>query len=347
MLDIVIIGSGPAGLSAAIYGSRSGLDILVIEKISHGVGQIAEADCINNYLGFSSIRGFELGMQFRTHAEACGVRFQESEAIKLERTDACWKIYSKDGSCIQSKTVIYAAGASHRHLNVFGEEALIGKGVSYCATCDGTFYKGKDVAVIGGGNTAVGDALYLSDLCHKVYLIHRQNSFRANTESLTNLKSKKNVHIITPAKVTKIIGEEAMGVFAVQVETNNSTIPNEALSKTSDIPNETLSRTSDIPNEALSITSDIPNEALSITSDIPVSGVFIAVGRQPATDILQDIVPLNEQGYIVADENGRTSLDNFFAAGDVRSKENRQIITAAADGANAAISAEKYLTARI
>ena len=314
MLDIVIIGSGPAGLSAAIYGSRSGLDILVIEKISHGVGQIAEADCINNYLGFSSIRGFELGMQFRAHAEACGVRFQESEAIKLERTDTSWKIYAKDGSCIQSKTVIYAAGASHRHLNVFGEEALIGKGVSYCATCDGTFYKGKDVAVIGGGNTAVGDALYLSDLCHKVYLIHRQNSFRANTESLTNLKSKKNVHIITPAKVTKIIGEEAMGVFAVQVETNNSTIPNEALSR---------------------------------TSDIPVSGVFIAVGRQPATDILQDIVPLNEQGYIVADENGRTSLDNFFAAGDVRSKENRQIITAAADGANAAISAEKYLTARI
>ena len=170
------------------------------------------------------------------------------------------------------------------------------------------------MAVIGGGNTAVGDALYLSDLCHKVYLIHRQNSFRANTESLTNLKSKKNVHIITPAKVTKIIGEEAMGVFAVQVETNNSTIPNETLSK---------------------------------TSDIPVSGVFVAVGRQPATDILQGIVPLNEQGYIVADENGRTSLDNFFAAGDVRSKENRQIITAAADGANAAISAEKYLTARI
>lgn len=325
MLDIVIIGSGPAGLSAAIYGSRSGLDILVIEKISHGVGQIAEADCINNYLGFSSIRGFELGMQFRTHAEACGVRFQESEAIKLERTDACWKIYSKDGSCIQSKTVIYATGASHRHLNVFGEEALIGKGVSYCATCDGTFYKGKDVAVIGGGNTAVGDALYLSDLCHKVYLIHRQNSFRANTELLTNLKSKKNVHIITPAKVTKIIGEEAMGVFAVQVETNNSTIPNETLHKTSDIPNETLSK----------------------TSDIPVSGVFVAVGRQPATDILQGIVPLNEQGYIVADENGRTSLDNFFAAGDVRSKENQQIITAAADGANAAISAEKYLTARI
>ena len=153
MLDIVIIGSGPAGLSAAIYGSRSGLDVLVIEKISHGIGQIAEADCINNYLGFSSIRGFELGMQFRTHAEACGVRFQESEAIKLEQTDACWKIYAKDGSCIQSKTVIYAAGASHRHLNVFGEEALIGKGVSYCATCDGTFYKGKDVAVIGGGNT--------------------------------------------------------------------------------------------------------------------------------------------------------------------------------------------------
>ena len=210
--------------------------------------------------------------------------------------------------------MIYAAGASHRHLNVFGEEALIGKGVSYCATCDGTFYKGKDVAVIGGGNTAVGDALYLSDLCHKVYLIHRQNSFRANTESLTNLKSKKNVHIITPAKVTKIIGEEAMGVFAVQVETNNSTIPNETLHK---------------------------------TSDIPVSGVFVAVGRQPATDILQGIVPLNEQGYIVANENGRTSLDNFFAAGDVRSKENRQIITAAADGANAAISAEKYLTARI
>lgn len=313
MLDIVIIGSGPAGISAAIYGSRSGLDILVIEKISHGVGQIAEADCINNYLGFSSIRGFELGMQFRAHAEACGVKFQESEVIKLEQTDACWKIYAKDGSCIQSKTVIYAAGASHRHLNVLGEEALIGKGVSYCATCDGTFYKGKDVAVVGGGNTAVSDALYLSDLCRKVYLIHRQNSFRANAESLTNLKSKKNVHIITPANVTKIIGEEAMGVFAVQVETSNSNISNKTFSK---------------------------------TSDIPVSGVFIAIGRQPATDTLQDIVPLDEHGYIVADETGRTALGNFFAAGDVRSKENRQIITAAADGANAAISAEKYLTAR-
>ena len=192
MLDIVIIGSGPAGLSAAIYGSRSGLDVLVIEKISHGVGQIAEADCINNYLGFSSIRGFELGMQFRTHAEACGVRFQESEAIKLERTDACWKIYAKDGSCIQSKTVIYAAGASHRHLNVFGEEALIGKGVSYCATCDGMFYKDKRIAVICNDKKYEHEVKYLADLAAEVLYFPAYNDSEIE---LQNVKISKDAPI--------------------------------------------------------------------------------------------------------------------------------------------------------
>ena len=192
MLDIVIIGSGPAGLSAAIYGSRSGLDVLVIEKISHGVGQIAEADCINNYLGFSSIRGFELGMQFRTHAEACGVRFQESEAIKLERTDACWKIYAKDGSCIQSKTVIYAAGASHRHLNVFGEEALIGKGVSYCATCDGMFYKDKRIAVICNDKKYEHEVKYLADLAAEVLYFPAYNDSEIE---LPNVKISKDAPI--------------------------------------------------------------------------------------------------------------------------------------------------------
>lgn len=322
MLDIVIIGSGPAGLSAAIYGSRSGLDILVIEKISHGVGQIAEADCINNYLGFSSIRGFELGMQFRAHAEACGVRFQESEVIKLEQTDACWKIYAKDGSCIQSKTVIYAAGASHQHLHVPGEESYVGKGVSYCATCDGTFYKEKDVAVVGGGNTAVSDAIYLSALCRNVYLIHRQNSFRASEDLLENLKSKRNVHIITSSTVTKIIGENAMGVFAVQIKTAQYDQTN------------------------LSILPSKDNQREKTAYDIPVSGVFIAVGMQPATDLLRGLVPLSDVGYVIADAYGRTSLEGFFVAGDVRDKENRQVITAAADGANAAICAEKYCRMR-
>lgn len=192
--------------------------------------------------------------------------------------------------------MVYAAGAAHRHLGVPGEEELSGKGVSYCATCDGAFFKGKDVAVVGGGNTAMDDAIYLSDICNKVYLVHRRDVFRGDATTLTKLKETENIELVVPAKVQEVKGEQV--VTALQLEDGRS---------------------------------------------LEVSGVFVAVGMQPATDLLQGVVLLDDNGYIIADETGKTSAAGFFAAGDVRTKELRQIITAVADGANAATSAEKYI----
>lgn len=298
MLDIAIIGSGPAGMSAAIYGTRTGLNTLVIEQIYHGTGQLSESSHIANYLGIPDISGYELGKKFRTHATQLGVKFQEGKVIGMEQTNEHWIIHLKNDTQIESKAIVFATGASHRHLNIPGEEELTGKGVSYCATCDGAFYKDKDVAVIGGGNTALGDALYLSNLCHKVYLIHRRDSFRGNQESLTKIRQKSNIEIITPAQPTEIIGDDDSGVTAIKLSTDRT---------------------------------------------LAVSSVFVAVGMQPSTTILEGIIALDKVGYIIADESGTTSAGGFFAAGDVRTKQNRQIVTAVADGANAAISAEKYV----
>lgn len=298
MLDIAIIGSGPAGMSAAIYGTRTGLNTLVIEQIYHGTGQLSESSHIANYLGIPDISGYELGKKFRTHATQLGVKFQEGKVIGMEQTNEHWIIYLKNDAQIESKAIVFATGASHRHLNIPGEEELTGKGVSYCATCDGAFYKDKDVAVIGGGNTALGDALYLSNLCHKVYLIHRRDSFRGNQESLTKIRQKSNIEIITPAQPTEIIGDDDSGVTAIKLSTDRT---------------------------------------------LAVSSVFVAVGMKPSTTMLEGIIALDKAGYIIADERGTTSAGGFFAAGDVRTKQNRQIVTAVADGANAAISAEKYV----
>lgn len=296
MVDIIIVGSGPAGMSAAVYGKRAGLSVLVIEKVYYGTGQVAESSHVDNYLGIPGVNGYELGEKFRSHAEGLGVEFKDGEVIRFEKAADRWYVHLKNGETLESKTVVYAAGAAHRHLGVPGEEEFSGKGVSYCATCDGAFFKGKDVAVVGGGNTAMDDAIYLSDICNKVYLVHRRDVFRGDATTLMKLKETENIELIVPAKVQEVKGEQV--VTALQLEDGRS---------------------------------------------LEVSGVFVAVGMQPATSMLQGIVLMDDNGYIIADETGRTSAAGFFAAGDVRTKELRQIITAVSDGANAATSAERYI----
>ena len=296
MVDIIIVGSGPAGMSAAVYGKRAGLSVLVIEKVYYGTGQVAESSHVDNYLGIPGISGYELGEKFRSHAEGLGVEFKDGEVIRFEKAADRWYVHLKNGQTLESKTVVYAAGAAHRHLGVPGEEEFSGKGVSYCATCDGAFFKGKDVAVVGGGNTAMDDAIYLADICNKVYLVHRRDVFRGDATTLTKLKETENIELVVTAKVQEVKGEQV--VTALQLEDGRS---------------------------------------------LEVSGVFVAVGMQPATSMLQGIVLMDDNGYIIADETGKTSAAGFFAAGDVRTKELRQIITAVADGANAATSAERYI----
>lgn len=296
MVDIIIVGSGPAGMSAAVYGKRAGMSVLVIEKVYYGTGQVAESSHVDNYLGIPGINGYELGEKFRSHAEGLGVEFKDGEVIRFEKAADRWYVHLKNGETLESKTVVYAAGAAHRHLGVPGEEEFSGKGVSYCATCDGAFFKGKDVAVVGGGNTAMDDAIYLSDICNKVYLVHRRDVFRGDATTLMKLKETENIELVVPAKVQEVKGEQV--VTALQLEDGRS---------------------------------------------LEVSGVFVAVGMQPATSMLQGIVLMDDNGYIIADETGKTSAAGFFAAGDVRTKELRQIITAVSDGANAATSAERYI----
>ena len=206
-LDVLIIGSGPAGLGAAVYAKRAGLRALVMEKEYRGTGQITESDQVDNYLGFSKINGYDLGEAFLKHAEELDVQFQEGAADAFSKNESGWSVHFEDGRTIDAKSI---AGASHRRLGIDGEEEFAGKGVSYCAVCDGAFYKGKETAVIGGGDTALGDALYLSDLCDKVYLIHRRDQFRGAASAVQKLQEKENVEILTSAALSKIVGEQTV-----------------------------------------------------------------------------------------------------------------------------------------
>ena len=208
MLDIVIIGSGPAGLSAAVYAKRANLNVLVVEKVYYGTGQVAESNRVDNYLGLPGTNGYDLGEKFRAHAADLGVEFKDGEAVSFVREGDVWKVTLKKGEILETKTLIYAAGAVHRHLGVAGEADFGGKGVSYCATCDGAFFKGKTTVVIGGGDTALDDALYLSDLCAKVYLVHRRNEFRGSATTVAKLQEKENVEFVLGAKPEKITGWE-------------------------------------------------------------------------------------------------------------------------------------------
>lgn len=296
MYDIVIIGSGPAGLSAAVYASRAQFSAVVAEKDYMGAGQIAASEQVDNYLGLPGINGFELGEKFREHAVSLGAEFFEGEVSGISKSAESYTVSFKDGSTLESKCVIYAAGTSYRRLEIPGGELL---GVSYCATCDGAFYKGKTTAVVGGGDTALGDALYLSKIAEKVYLIHRRDTFRANKALQELVKKTPNIEVILNAVPTKVIGEKRVEGLEISVSGE--------------------------------------------TKNFEVNGVFVAIGSVPNTGILNGICSLDKNGYIIAGEDGITSADGFFAAGDVRTKALRQVVTAVSDGANCVLSAENYI----
>ena len=207
--DVGIIGSGPAGLSAVIYAKRANLSAVVIEKEYEGTGQIAESGQVDNYLGLPGISGYDLGEQFREHAVKLGVSFLEQEVTEIKKEDsAVFTIIFEDGSSVETKTVIYAAGATPRRANIPGEQEYAGKGVSYCAICDGSFYRGKKVAVLGGGDTALDDAVYLADLAEQVYVIHRRKEFRGAATTVEKLRKKENVTFVLEHQVKEITGAE-------------------------------------------------------------------------------------------------------------------------------------------
>ena len=298
--DTLILGGGPAGYSAALYTARAGLDTLVIEKICPG-GQMATTDIIDNYPGFDTgIDGMELGMKMMAGAERFGATSAYAEVKEVDLAPEIKRVVTTDGEYL-GKTVIIATGASPRPLGLADEQALIGRGVHYCAHCDGRFYKGKTVMVVGGGNSAASDALYLSGLCEKVILVHRRDTLRATKIYHAPLMQASNVEFCWNSKVTELHADKRI--------------------------------------ESVTLT-DIPTGK---QREIKIDGLFVSIGRQPATELFAGQIALDAQGYIVADESTKTSLAGVFVAGDVRTKTLRQVVTAAADGAVAAHEAEQYL----
>ena len=298
--DVIILGSGPAGLSAAIYAQRARLNTLVVEAKPLSGGQILDTYEVDNYPGMQGTSGFDLGMKFREHAEALGVEFYTAQAQQVRIAGKIKEVVT-DQDTLQAKSVILAMGANHRKLGVPGEEEMSGMGVSYCATCDGAFFKGKTVAVVGGGDVALEDALFLARVCEKVYLIHRRDEFRGAKILQEQVKQKENIEIIWNGQVKEIQGENKVEKIIVH------------------------------------------NNIEETDAELEVQGVFIAVGIQPNSDVVKEIVTLDEQGYVKALEDTVTSQPGIFAAGDIRTKQLRQVITAAADGANAVTSVERYL----
>jgi thioredoxin reductase (NADPH) len=299
--DVIIIGSGPAGLSAAIYAKRAELNVIVIEKAGLSGGQIINTYEVDNYPGTPGISGFELSTKFREHADKLETKFVNGEVIDFSLEDEVKIVTMDDNTQYKGKTVVIATGGAPRHLNVEGEEKLSGMGVSYCATCDGAFFKNKTVAVVGGGDVAVEDAIFLARICKQVYVIHRRDQFRASKSITSKLLALENVTILWDSVVEKINGEENVETIVVKNIKSNE------------------------------------------TASYGVAGVFIAVGYLPNSDIYKKVVATDEGGYIIAGENCETNIPGVFVAGDVRTKELRQIITAASDGANAITAVEEYL----
>ena len=301
--DVIIVGSGPAGLAAAIYGQRAGLSSLVLEESYVSGGQVLNTYDVDNYPGLPGISGMELAEKFHEHAKSMGASFLTA-AVTAIREEGDRKVVETAKGDLSARTVILATGARHRLLGVPGEERLTGMGVSYCATCDGAFFRDKTVAVVGGGDVAVEDAIFLARGCKKVYVIHRRDQLRAAKILQEKLLSLDNVEMKWNCVAEEILGDsQVSGVKVRDVKTGEG-------------------------------------------SELEVNGVFIAVGILPNTGFVGDFVQLDEGGYIVAGEYMKTSVPGVFAAGDVRTKALRQIITAAADGANAITSVEAYLLGR-
>lgn len=301
LYDIIIIGSGPAGLAAAIYAKRAELNFIVIEKAGMSGGQVINTYEIDNYPGMPGISGFELSMKFREHADKLGSVFIMGEVIDFH-IDGNEKVITLDnGSEYRARTVVIATGGVPRLLNVEGEEKYSGRGVSYCATCDGAFFKNKVVAVAGGGDVAVEDAIFLARICKQVFVIHRRDEFRASKSLSKRLLAMENVTVLWDSVVEKING----------IETVNSI--------------------------------EVKNIKTKENKSYDISGIFVAVGYLPNSEGYRRVVATDDRGYIIAGENCETNVPGILVAGDVRTKDLRQIITAAADGANAITAVEKYL----
>ena len=299
--DMIIIGSGPAGLAAAVYGQRAKLDLIVIEKQMISGGQIINTLEVDNYPGLPGIGGFELGQKFREHAEKLGTAFVTDEVKEVRINEDGTRTVVGAEADYTAKTVVIASGAEHSLLGVPGEKELTGSGVSYCATCDGNFYRNKVTAVVGGGDVALGDALYLARLCRKVYLIHRRDSFRGAKVLEDKVRAAENIELVLDSTVEEIRGEGQLKSILVK------------------------------------------NKKSGAETELAIDGLFIAVGIVPESKSFP-FPKTDERGYVLADETCETNVPGVYAAGDVRKKQLRQVITAVADGANAVESAVRYLT---
>ena len=302
--DMIVIGGGPAGYTTALYAARAGLDVIVLEKLSAG-GQMALTSQVDNYPGFEDgIDGFTLGEKMQAGAERFGAKTEYAE-VSFINLSSSPKIVETSEGLFYTHMVVLATGASPRELGISGEKELIGRGVNYCAACDGMFYKGKTVVVVGGGNSAAADAMQLSRICEKVIIVHRRDSLRATKVYHEPLKKTKNIEFRWNSEVSEFVSDNSLGKIS-----------------------------------GLKIKNVITGEE----SFIDCSGIFISIGRKPATELVKEQLNLDNSGYIIADESTKTNIPGVFAVGDVRTKKLRQIVTAVADGAMAAHEAEEYLT---
>lgn len=298
--DTAILGGGPAGYTAALYCARAGIRSIVLEKFSAG-GQMTQTNQIDNYPGFDDgVDGFTLGEKMKKGAEKFGAKTKQAEILSVDLLKTP-KIIKTDSGDIIAKTVIIAMGAEHRHLGIKNEEALIGKGVGYCAACDGMLFKGKTAAIVGGGNSAASDALLLSRICKKVYLIHRRDTLRATKIYHQPLQKAENVEFKWNSEVKELVFDNKLtGIKIKNVKTDK-------------------------------------------IEEIETDALFISIGREPNTTIFKGQLSIDASGYIEADETTKTNIPGVFAAGDIRTKYFRQIVTAASDGATAAHFVEEYL----
>lgn len=295
MYDIIIIGGGCAGLSAAIYGARAGKSVAVFESGSIG-GQITSAHLVENYPGIPCVTGVDFADRIYNQALSYGAEVRPEEVQKVTDNGKLKQVFTDEGT-YETGAVIIATGVKHRHLGLDREEELTGRGVSYCAICDGAFYKDKVVAVAGGGNTAIGDAIFLSGYCRKVYVIHRRDTLRAQKHLVDTAKGRHNIEFVFDTEVEKLNGEDKLNGLMLK------------------------------------------NKSTGMQGSLSVEGLFIAVGYIPVNGMFSEMGILDDSGYIIADETGKTKLPGIFAAGDCRSKGVRQLATAAADGINAVLSA--------
>ena len=298
MYDIIIIGGGPAGLTAATYACRAGKSVLVLEKNAFG-GQITWSPKVENFPGFVSVSGTELGDKLLEQAMAQGSDVELEEAKEIRREGEVFRVLCESGMSFEAHALILATGAKPRMLGVEREEELVGSGVCYCAVCDGAFYAGRPVAVCGGGNSALQDALLLSESCSQVWLIHRRSSFRGEQKLVEALEKKKNVHFVLDARVTALLGEEELS--GLVLEQNGE------------------------------------------SKELTVEGLFVAIGHQPDLSAFVDWLKLDPAGYAASGEDCLSPTPGLFVAGDCRAKRVRQLTTAAADGAVAALAACDYL----